>query len=514
MSRALIFGLLLALAAALALRCPQLDIRPMHNDEAVNAIKLRTLWEQGSYKYDPQEYHGPTLIYLTFAWMKLIGPVQFAHFDEIQLRLITVIFGVGLILFLPLISDALGRGAIVCAAILIAVSPAMVFYSRYFIHEMLLVAFTFLTIAAGWRYTRNRKPGWAVLAGVSIGLMQATKETFVLSIAAAVAAIFLNKLCNRDPNETANVFSLNRQHLIAAIAAWFITVIVLFTSFFTNARGPLDAVLTYFPWLHRVEGASPHLHPWDYYLSRLIYFHSGRGPVWSEALVLILAIVGIIAAFNPKSRLEGNRKFIRFIALYTIILTAIYSAISYKTPWCLLSFWQGMILLAGVGAMALINLGSQFIWKIPVSCVLLALTVQLAYQAWQVSVPYASNIHNPYIYAQTSDDILNLVERLDKLAPTDAQKNSFVIKVMAPDSEYWPLPWYLRQFKQVGFWPRVPADPYSDAMIVSTAFQANLDQKKTHIMAGLFELRPQTFFELYVETNAWTTYVNGAQRSQ
>jgi predicted membrane-bound mannosyltransferase len=131
-----------------------------------------------------------------------------------------------------------------------------------------------------------------------------------------------------------------------------------------------------------------------------------------------------------------------------------------------------------------------------------------------VSVPYASNIHNPYIYAQTSEDILNLVERLDKLAPTDAQKNSFVIKVMAPDSEYWPLPWYLRQFKQVGFWPSVPADPYSDAMIVSTAFQANLDQKKTHLMAGLFELRPQTFFELYVETNAWTTYVNGAQRSQ
>jgi len=30
--------------------------------------------------------------------------------------------------------------------------------------------------------------------------------------------------------------------------------------------------------------------------------------------------------------------------------------ISYKTPWCLLNFWLGMILLAGIGAAALFRL--------------------------------------------------------------------------------------------------------------------------------------------------------------
>ena len=59
------FGLLLACIVALALRCPLLDQRPMHNDEAVNAVKFGQLWEGGVYRYDPNEYHGPSLFYAT-----------------------------------------------------------------------------------------------------------------------------------------------------------------------------------------------------------------------------------------------------------------------------------------------------------------------------------------------------------------------------------------------------------------------------------------------------------------
>ena len=51
---------------ALALRSPSLDQRPMHNDEAVNAIKFGQLWTQGSYQSDPNEYHGPSLF--TLRW--------------------------------------------------------------------------------------------------------------------------------------------------------------------------------------------------------------------------------------------------------------------------------------------------------------------------------------------------------------------------------------------------------------------------------------------------------------
>ena len=58
-------GLLLIILGALALRGPELALRPMHNDEAVNAEKIKGLSESGQYKYDPNEHHGPTLYYAT-----------------------------------------------------------------------------------------------------------------------------------------------------------------------------------------------------------------------------------------------------------------------------------------------------------------------------------------------------------------------------------------------------------------------------------------------------------------
>src|SRR5271156_6653465 len=99
-------GLLLATGLALALRCPGLDERPMHNDEAVNAVKFGRLWEQGSYKYDPHAYHGPSLYYVTLAFERLTGAPGFSQISEIRLRLVTVVFGVGILLLLPLVADA------------------------------------------------------------------------------------------------------------------------------------------------------------------------------------------------------------------------------------------------------------------------------------------------------------------------------------------------------------------------------------------------------------------------
>ena len=39
----------------------------------------------------------------------------------------------------------------------------------------------------------------------------------------------------------------------------------------------------------------------------------------------------------------------------------------------------------------------------------------------------------------------------------------------------------------------------------------DLEQTKTHIMAGIFELRPQTFLELYVQTNLWRYYLTAVK---
>ncbi len=519
MSRWLLrFGLLLAAAAALALRGPQLDRRPMHNDEAVNAVKLQSLWEKGAYVYDPSEFHGPTLYYATLPFLWLSSDRDFDQIRETTLRLAPVCCGVALILLLWLLGEALGPAATLCAGLLAAFSPAMVFYSRYFIHETLLVCFTMVVLAAAWRYTRTRHPGWAVLGGAGLGLMYATKETFIIAVGSMGLAALLTAVWNRWRDQKAWTISSywNPQHALAALLAAAVVSMALFTSFFTNPSGPLDSVRSYLPWLSRAGGNSPHIHPWHFYLERLSYFHQGKGPIWSEGLILVLAGVGLIAAFVRKELVDANVSGVRFIAFYTVIMTGVYSAISYKTPWCLLGFLHGMILLAGVGTVALVGMCASRTLKVGISAVVMAAAGQLAWQAWRGSYLYCADGRNPYVYAQTVPDILQLVEKVEALSKVHPQGHQMLLKVMAPESEYWPLPWYLRQFKRVGWWDRVPADPYAAAMIVGSKFNAALDNKsnKAWLMVGLFELRPQVFFELYVQFDLWRRYAETLPRAR
>src|ERR1051326_8061266 len=102
MNRWSAWALLLALAGALALRVPHLALRPLHNDEAVNAIKVSDLWQHGRYKYDPDEYHGPTLHYATLPFLWLSGARNPDELGDATFRVAPVVFGVGLILLLVL----------------------------------------------------------------------------------------------------------------------------------------------------------------------------------------------------------------------------------------------------------------------------------------------------------------------------------------------------------------------------------------------------------------------------
>jgi uncharacterized protein (TIGR03663 family) len=501
--------LLLAGALALGLRCPFLDRRPMHCDEAVNAIKFGKLWNGGGYKYDPNEHHGPSLSYATLAVARLTSSPDFDHLTEVKLRLVTVAFGVGLILLLPLVADGLGKQGTIWAAGFTAVSPAMVFYSRYYIHETLLVFFTFLALAAGWRYWQSRKLGWALLAAAALALMDTTKETFVVALAAAALALAANWIWGRWVDASSAPLKLPRlplTHVGAGVAIWLIVTAALFSSFFTNAAGPLDSIRTYLPWTQRAEGASPHIHPWTFYLHRLLWFHVGRGPIWSEGLIFVLAATGAYAGFARKGLAGASPGLIRFLALYTFALAAAYSLIPYKTPWCLLGFWHGMILLAGVGAAGLIRRARSRALRLVLRFVILAAAAHLGWQAWQASVTYAAQPQNPYVYAQTSPDLLRLVHQVEAISRVAPQGLNTVIKVVVPDN-YWPLPWYLRAFKQKGWWDQLPPDPYAPVMIVSSQLKAALDEKGTHVMVGYFQLRPKVFLELYVELGLWKDYL-------
>jgi hypothetical protein len=101
-----------------------------------------------------------------------------------------------------------------------------------------------------------------------------------------------------------------------------------------------------------------------------------------------------------------------------------------------------------------------------------------------------------------------MITRVQSLSGIASPGRQMVIKVMAPEDDYWPLPWYLRNFKEVGWWNKVPENPFASVMIASSKLDAKLDENGTHLMVGYFALRPQVFLELYVEKQLWQDWLS------
>lgn len=515
--------LLAAGVGAFVFRAPQLERRPMHTDEAVHAVKTGLLLDEGVYTYNPYEYHGPTLYYFSLPVIALSGADSFREIaSEVPLRLVPMLFGTGLVFLFLLIRDGLGRRAVVCAALLSAVSPAMVFYSRYYIQEMLLVFFTFAAIVAGWRYTRAKRFPWALAAGVCLGLMHATKETSVIAYGSLLGAAGLTLAWTRwvDRRLLRVGDYIHHWHAAGAIKVAVVVALFVLTAFLSNPAATVDAVRTYGFYLGRAGtgdsstlGPALHLHPWHYYLRMLLFFRSGPGPFWSEGFILLLAALGFVLALRRKRpEGQGNVYLHRFLAFYALLMTLVYSLIPYKTPWCLLGFLHGMILLGGIGASALYE-ELRGRWLKGLAGALFALGVaHLAVQAYRGSYVYPADTRNPYVYGHTSPDLLNLVGRVEDLSRLHPDGEGMVVKVMAPQSDYWPLPWYLRRLPNVGFWDSVPAEPEAPILVARPALEAELDARLTRpYQKEYIGLRPEVLLVAYIEEPLWERFIE--QRS-
>ncbi len=553
----LALSILVLTAGALAIRVPRLDHRPMHGDEANQAVKAGVLLETGVYQYDPDEHHGPTLYWLTLPSLWMSGAAEFADTREWDYRIVPVVFGAGLIVLLLLVADGLSGGPLLAAALLTAISPAMVYYSRYYIQETLLVFFTFATIGCAWRYFRTRSLGWAIGVGASIGLMHATKETWILAGAAMAAGLVLAGLWTRWRDRAPWSFRpyLRPAALLAALAAACVVAVALYSSFGADWRGPLDSVLAYKTYLHRGSESGIHAAPWYEYLRLLTAFRPARGFLWTEGMIVGLAAVGgvysVVSAQHsalgteycdstrhsrrsqngagdtvPASwvcRMEPSPTFCRFLTFYTLVLLALYSAIPYKTPWCLLSFLHGMILLAGVGVYATVRWARFVPLKLLAAGLLLAAAAHLGWETYWLNFRLDADQRNPYVYAHTSRDALNLAAQIERLAQAAPDGHDVLIHVVTPEN-YWPLPWYLRRFHRdrVGYWQDAAAwatdtanDPPPSVIVLTPDAQETID---AHLRASynkqmIFGLRPGVLVSVYVRDDLWQAFLAASQQS-
>jgi len=485
---------LVVIFAGFALRLPRLAQRPMHTDEAVHAIKFGTLLEKNEYRYDPQEYHGPTLNYFTLIPALTVSPKKLTEIDERFLRIVPVFFGMSLLLGLFLLTNGLSRSVVFFASLFLAVSPAMVFYSRYYIQEMLLVSFSFGVFVSGYRYVKSRNPAWAFFAGVFLGLMFATKETSILVIGAMILAMYLTvTLRNRQNQKPIHFgFKINPWHFMIFLTTACAISALFYSSFFTHPRGILDSFVAYKYYLQRAGQKSWHIHPWFYYFKLLIGSKHAARPFWNELPIVILSGIGLTVALRRKQHPQTDSSLFRFIAFYTVILALIYSIIPYKTPWSMLGFYFGMILLAALGAASLLTVRKSIILRIFVYLFLILGICDLLVLSYLSNFKYDFDPTNPYVYAQTSKDIFTVTRRIEEIASVHPDGNNMVIEVICPGDDYWPLPWYLRSFPNIGWWDRVNfSQPAAQIVIASPSVESELLKK-------LYEWPPPGEKSLYV----------------
>ncbi len=510
---------LCAVLGALFFRVTRLDVRPMHADEANQAVKFGDLLERGDYRFDPKDHHGPTLYYLTLPAAWAAGETTLAGLDERVLRLVPALAGAALLIVFLLFSGGLSREATLAAAALAAVSPALTYYSRFYIQEILLVVFLAALLGAGWRYARRRSVLWAFVAGVSAGLMYATKETSVILFAGLAAAFGMLSLVESLRTRRRGVVAAGKAwvwrdtrtklptafHAAVFVAAGAATAALFFTSVFHNPQGLADSVRAIGTSFTRAGHPGFHAHPWYYYFQTLAYTKTAGGPVWSEAFLLFLAAAGGISALGHDAGRNGSPRFLRFVLFFTVLTAAAYSLIPYKTPWNLLPFYLGLVILAGNGVDLLLKVSRFKLVKVLVLAVLIPGFVDLARQDYRANFKLPADPSNPYVYAQTSPDLLKLVAAVEKAAAVAPEKRDLLVEVVAPPGETWPLPWYLRRFGQVGYWTSIaPARRDIGAarpgvVITSAAFNdevaADLGDAYEQSFYGL---RPEIVLSLFV----------------
>lgn len=191
------FFLVILLGAVL--RFWGLGDKPLHHDESLHAyfslLLMRFNMEQWSgcfngmlsaycYHYDPLthgpfQFHAIAFVYKISQWLG--APDNGINTTTVRIAaatLGTVI--VGLPYFLR---DRLGNLGAWLACFLLAVSPGMVYFSRFAREDIYMACFTLLLVVSVARYLSTRKVLWLVWAAVAFSLSYATKEATFLTIA-------------------------------------------------------------------------------------------------------------------------------------------------------------------------------------------------------------------------------------------------------------------------------------------------------------------------------------------
>lgn|GEM_PF-214330 len=325
---------------------------------------------------------------------------------------------------------------------------------------------------------------------------------------------------------------------LLAIVIFIVVNVLFYSSFLTNyPKGVNDALLTLSLWSGRTQ---EHVHSAFQYLEWLRE---------EESPLLIVSIVGAAIAVW-----RADNRFALFVAQWAFGSLAAYSLVGYKTPWIALNFVVPMAITAGyvldvlyrkfeepmiplalsIGAIAFlgyeINLrynlylliplvlalaylvGTFYFWtrasanqgRVHFYLTAAAVIVVCSAQMFALNFVNYDDDRYTYVYAHTRRDLVAMVDQVNHIAARSGQGADTGVTVVSPD--YWPLPWYFRDLKRVGYFGRI--NPSTEAVVIASTAQeaevhATFDERYTQIRNpvtdnGSYALRPGVDLLLFV----------------
>lgn len=436
------------IAFALVLRLGALGARPPHHDEAIHCDFAYNLMTQGTYEYDPT-YHGPLIYYVMAPLFAILG------LSTAVGRLYPALAGVALVALPLALRRRLGSGAAWWSGLLLAISPLLLYYSRFAREDVPVIFFTALAFVL---FLRVRRKGWRAIPwiGVAAAGHAVMKETIYVTLPLVGFSAYVVALREGVWVSIRKAFAWIDRYRVAvgtAILWFFVITVTLFTVFFMHPKDwafPVKAI-TYWYKQHEIQRVGG---PWFYYLPRLALY---------EFLPIVAALAWAVRRRWRLKRLEV------FCLAWGFTSIAMYAYLGEKTPWLLVHQVLPFIPLAGAQLSRTFSPRGRW-WSRSLAIAGLlatgwsALASSFLYPAITTSNPHAELI----VYVQTTPEEKALANEGRALAATHPEG-----VVAAVDGEgSWPLSW---QWKRVPVWwaaptagmhpPIVVCDPDKEAAV-------------------------------------------------
>jgi uncharacterized protein (TIGR03663 family) len=320
---------------AVVTRFWDLGTRALHHDESLHALYSWYLYVGKGYQHDPM-MHGPFQFHAVALMYLLFGASDYTA------RVLPALFGVWVVVSPYFLRREMGRSAALIAAVLFALSPGFLYFSRFIRNDIFMAGWAMMILVGTFGYIRERKPIYFYLLAAGTALSFATKETVYITgfsfLMFFILEAIVSALRRRTPVGWAALRSVSLRTWATAIGIFLLINLLLYTTFFTNPRGVISGstgALLYWLDQHEVQRGGQ---PWFYYLMLI--------PLY-EFLPLAAAVGGAFF-LALRRRLHRISYFAAFLLVWLLIGTVVYSWAGEKMPWLTLYMTQPLILLAAL----------------------------------------------------------------------------------------------------------------------------------------------------------------------